>query len=222
MTQTANETQTSLFLCVSHTHTHTHSHTQASSLINLFIHTHTCTHKHMHVYAKRRETPAPALVWANVRIRAVKVGTVWWATVLYPVVVLCLIVKRHQNTTRSCAKLFSWVRGLISLAFPDSSFCLLWLPGVGYRDFLQHGCMFYHVPLSVWLASVGHQAWTKKSQWLCLWWFPAWLLFCTPSSLSRFVCDIVLRFSPYSVTLTDGAACYDTAGRRGIQYCLQT
>ena len=46
--------------------------------------------------------------------------------------------------------------------------------GVGCGDFLQHQSMLSPVPLYVWFALVGGQEWSW-SQWVCPWWFPAWL-----------------------------------------------
>ena len=54
-------------------------------------------------------------------------------------------------------------------------------------------------PLTVWFALVGGLAWTLWSHRVCMTRIAS---FCTPPSVSRFVCAVVVRLSPWSVTFS--------------------
>ena len=96
--------------------------------------------------------------------------------------------------------------GLLQLCHRSSlhPFVSFTVRGVGCVDFWQHLSMLWPVPLSVWFALIVGLAWTAwlVSLWLCPVGVPLvfsltqFVLFCILSSLSRFVCGVVVRPSP--------------------------
>ena len=85
-----------------------------------------------------------------------------------------------------------------------------------------HWSMLWPAPLSVWFALVGGLAWTSWTQWVCPWWFRAWLAL-PHSTLSPALVDlsVPLLWGPVH-SQWHWVPCFDTVGRGGVvQYPLQ-